>query len=237
VGVSGLRAVPGFAFTTARLFGLQSAWSYERMLGIGFAHAMEPLLRPLRAADGGTRYHDALARGAQFFNAHPYVTSLAIGATARAEVDGVPPEKIERLRQALCGPLGALGDRLVWAGWLILYNAVHVALRVWGLRAGWREGMRVATALANPVLHRGLEVVGPLAALAVGVALPVVLVWAVRGAGLHLPWWLTWRHLVAAAAGAGLFALLAARLGTRSTGLTLATLVLAVAAVGGMLWR
>jgi PTS system mannose-specific IID component len=261
VGVSGLRAVPGFAFTTARLFGLQSAWSYERMLGIGFAHAMEPLLRPLRAADGGTRYHDALARGAQFFNAHPYVTSLAIGATARAEVDGVPPEKIERLRQALCGPLGALGDRLVWAGWLpvcsalglilvgfgaagwgvaaflILYNAVHVALRVWGLRAGWREGMRVATALANPVLHRGLEVVGPLAALAVGVALPVVLVWAVRGAGLHLPWWLTWRHLVAAGAGAGAFALLAGRLGTRITGLRLATLVLAVAAVGGVLWR
>ncbi len=45
-GREGLRAVPGFAFTTARLFGLQSAWSYERMLGIGFAHAMEPLLRP-----------------------------------------------------------------------------------------------------------------------------------------------------------------------------------------------
>ncbi len=189
------------------------------------------------------------------------MTSLAIGAAARAEVDGEPPEKIERLRQALCGPLGALGDRLVWAGWLpvcsavgliliglgaggwgvavflLLYNVVHVTLRVWGLQAGWRAGMRVAAALANPVLHRSLEVVGPLAALAVGGALPVVLVWAVRGAGLHLPWWLTWRHLVVAVVGAGLFALLAARLGTRTTGLTLATLVLAAAAVGGMLWR
>jgi len=261
VGLSGLRAVPGFAFTTARLFGLQSAWSYERMLGIGFAHAMEPLLRPLRGVDGGARYRGALARESLFFNAHPYVTSVAIGAAARAELDGEAPEKIARLRQALCGPLGALGDRLVWAGWLpacsafglilvalgaggwgvavflVLYNVVHVALRLWGLRAGWRAGMRVAAALANPVLHRGLEVVGPLAALAVGCAMPLVLVWAAHGAGLHLPWWLTWRHVVAAGAGAAAFALLAARLGTRFTGLTLATLVLGVVAVGGMLWR
>lgn len=260
MGLKGLRAVPGFAFTTARLFGLQSAWSYERMLGIGFAHAMEPLLRPLRAADGGARYHDALAREARFFNAHPYVTSIAIGAAARAELDGEAPERIERLRQALCGPLGALGDRLVWVGWLpacaalglilvalgaggwgvaaflVLYNVVHVGLRVWGLRAGWRSGMRVAAALAHPVLHRGLEVVGPLAALAVGCALPLVVVWAAHGAGLHLPWWLTWRHVAVAGVGAAAFAALAARLGTRFTGLTLATLVLGVAAVGGMLW-
>jgi len=261
VVLTGLRAVPGFAFATARLFGLQSAWSYERMLGIGVAHAMEPLLRPLRDVDGGVRYRDALVREAQFFNAHPYVTSIAIGAAARAELDGEAPERIERLRQALCGPLGALGDRLMWAGWLpacsaiglilvacgaggwgvaaflVLYNVVHVVLRVWGLRAGWRAGMRVAAALAHPVLHRALEVVGPVAALAVGCALPMVLVWATHGAGLHLPWWLTWRHLVAAGVGAGAFAFLAARLGTRLTGLRLATVVLAVAAVGGMLWR
>ncbi len=254
------RAVPGFALTTARLFGLQSAWSYERMLGIGFGHAVEPLLRPLRARDGGAAYRAALAREAQFFNGHPYVSSIAVGAAARAELDGEPPERIQRLRQALCGPLGALGDRLVWAGWLpacaalglvlvalgarawavlaflVLYNVVHVGLRVWGLRAGWRAGMRVTTALANPVLQRGLEVVGPLAALAVGCAIPAVLAWAVRGAGLHLPWWLVWRHVVAAGLGAAAFAFVAARAGGRLTGLSVATLVLGVLAVGGLLW-
>jgi PTS system mannose-specific IID component len=258
--VSLLRSVPGFAFATARLFGLQAAWSYERMLGIGFGHAVEPLLRPLRAQDGGARYRAALAREAQFFNAHPYVTSIAIGAAARAELDGEAPERIERLRQALCGPLGALGDRLVWAGWLpacsalglilvalgargwgvaaflALYNVVHVGLRVWGLRAGWRAGMRVTVALANPVLQRGLEVVGPVGALALGIALPAVLVWAVRGAGLGLPWWLAWRHVVAAGAGAALFAVLAARSRTRYTGRALATLVLGVVVMGGVLW-
>jgi PTS system mannose-specific IID component len=260
VGLKGLRAVPGFAFATARLFGLQAAWSYERMLGIGFAHAAEPLLRALRERDGEGRYREALAREAQFFNAHPYVSSIAIGAAARAEVDGEPGERIQRLRQALCGPLGALGDRLVWAGWLpacaalglllvalgargwgvvaflVCYNVAHVGLRVWGLFAGWRAGMRVTVALAHPVLQRGLEVVGPLAALGLGCALPVVLAWAARGAGLGLPWWIAWRHFVAAGVGAVLFAAVVARSGTRATGLVIGTVVLGVALAGGILW-
>jgi len=41
-----------------------------------------------------------------------------VGAAARAELDGESPERIDRMRTALCGPLGATGDRLIWAGWL-----------------------------------------------------------------------------------------------------------------------
>ena len=253
------RGVPGFAVATARLFAVQSAWSYERMLGIGFGHAIEPLLRPLRA-QGGTRYGDALARESRFFNAHPYVTSIAVGAAARAELDGEAPERIERLRAALGGPLGALGDRLIWVGWLpacvgiglilvaagagawgvaaffALFNVVRVGLLVWGLRAGWRSGMRVAGALANPFLQRGLEVVGPLAALAVGAALPAVLAWIVRGAGMQVAWAVAWKPLVAAVSGAAVFAAAAHRIGTRLTALSAAILVLGVAAAGGVLW-
>jgi len=253
------RGVPGFVVAAARLFAVQSAWSYERMLGIGFGHAIEPLLRPLRG-HGGARYAEALARQSRFFNAHPFVTSIAVGAAARAELDGEAPERIERLRVALCGPLGVLGDRLIWAGWLpacvgfglilvaagagawgvaaffALFNVVHVGLLVWGLRAGWRAGMRVAGALANPFLQRGLEVVGPLAALAVGAALPAVIVWVVRGAGMGVAWSVAWTPLVAAVAGAGVFAAAAHRIGTRLTALSAAILVLGVVVVGGELW-
>ena len=253
------RSVPGFAVTAARLFAVQSAFSYERMLGIGFGHAIEPLLRPLRG-QGGARYAEALARQSRFFNAHPFVTSIAVGAAARAELDGEAPERIERLRAALGGPLGALGDRLIWAGWLpacvgfglilvaagggawgvvaffALFNVVRVGLLVWGLRAGWRAGMRVAGALANPFLQRGLEVVGPLAALAVGAALPAVLVWVVRGAGMGVAWSVAWRPLVAAVAGAAVFGAAAHRIGTRLTVLSAAILVLGVVAAGGVLW-
>jgi PTS system mannose-specific IID component len=250
----------GFAVAAVRLFAVQSAWSYERMLGIGFGHAIEPLLRPLRGRGGG-RYAEALARQSRFFNAHPYVTSIAVGAAARAELDGESPERIERLRSALCGPLGALGDRLIWAGWLpacvgvglilvaagagawgvaaffVLFNVVHVGLLVWGLRAGERTGMRVAGALANPFLQRALEVVGPLAAVAVGAALPAALVWFVRGAGMEVPWSVAWKPLVAVVAGAAVFAAAVHKVGTRLTALSAAILVLGVVAAGGVLWR
>lgn len=249
--------VPGFAVSAARLFGIQSAFSYERMLGIGFAHAIEPLLRPLRERDGGARYREALARHARFFNAHPYVASLAVGAAARAELDGEKPERIDRMRDALCGPLGALGDRLIWAGWLpacaatglvlaalgargwgvaaflVLYNVVHVPLRLWGLRAGYRAGTRVAGALASPVLRRGLALVGPAAALLLGAALPLVAAWVVRRG---MPWDAAWDHAAVAAVGAVVFVALLGSLRGRLSGVGLAMVVMAGVVLAGVAW-
>ena len=139
-------------------------------------------------------------RTSRYFNAHPYLAAVAVGALARAELDDEPPERIERFRAALAGPLGSVGDRLVWAGWLPfcsllalgvfglgagpvavlvtflgVFNAGHLALRAWGLRVGWTHGLRVAQALANPVLRRGPQVIAPLAAFAVGFGVPLAL--------------------------------------------------------------
>lgn len=179
-----------------RLFTVQGSWNYDRMIGIGAGIAEEPLLRELAVRNGDGAYRAAVTRGAGFFNSHPYLAGLAVGATARAEYDGVPPAQIERLRAALVGPLGSLGDRLVWAGWLplvsalalcaaalgagwwavigflVVYNAGHVALRWWALRAGWEHGVRVAAALHSPLLQRAARVTGPATALALGLALP-----------------------------------------------------------------
>lgn len=176
-----------------RLFAVQGSYNYERMLGLGMGVAEEPLLRDL----GDGQYHPAVARGAHFFNAHPYLAGLAVGAAARAEHDGAAPDQVERLREALCGPLGSLGDRLVWAGWLpflsgltlvgialgagwaavaaflIVYNVGHVALRWWALKAGWEYGTRVSIALHHPALQKALALLGPAMAFAVGAALPL----------------------------------------------------------------
>jgi len=83
-----------------------------------------------------------MTRQSAYFNAHPYLAAVAVGALARAELAGVPPERIERFRTALSGPLGSVGDRLVWAGWLPfcslvalvafgVINAAAVAGGVW----------------------------------------------------------------------------------------------------------
>ena len=183
-----------------RSFAIQGSWNYEILIGNGLGFCIEPALRLLRDGKGGTAYREALARQCRYFNAHPYLACAAIGALARAELDGEPPERIERFRTALCGPLGSVGDRLIWAGWLpfssivalvafglgastlmvvslflLIYNAGHFALRAWALQRGLQEGLRVASALGHPVLRRGPEQIARAAALFAGIGLPLAL--------------------------------------------------------------
>jgi len=155
---------------------VQAAWNYRTMLGTGMAFALTPALRHLHGdAEAVDR---ALARHASAFNAHPYLTPLALGALARLEAEGAAEEQIERFRTALRGPLGALGDRLVWAGWLPLcsllgiavasvagagvgvatflgvYNLGHLALRWWGFGVGWASGVALGSRLRDLGLSR-----------------------------------------------------------------------------------
>jgi hypothetical protein len=64
---------------------------------------------------------------------------------------------------------------LVLTVFLGSYNLGHFGLRLWGLRTGWNNGLRVASALANPVLRNGPQVIGRLAAAATGFAIPLAL--------------------------------------------------------------
>jgi PTS system mannose-specific IID component len=188
-----------------RLFAIQGSWNYELLVGTGIGFCTEPGLRELPGGRTGTAYHTALARESRYFNAHPYLAAVAVGALVRAELDGEPPERIERFRTALCGPLGSVGDRLVWAGWLPfssllaltafglgagpwlvlliflgVYNVGQLGLRAWGLRMGWRYGTRAATALANPVLRHGPQYIARAVATLAGVALPLAVSRVIR---------------------------------------------------------
>lgn len=244
---------PQLAASLVRLFTVQGSWNYERMQGVGVGVAEEPLLRDLRSVGDGTAYREAVARAARFFNAHPYLCGLAVGAAARAEYEGATPAQVERLRTALCGPLGSLGDRLVWAGWLpfnsglalagvalgfgwwaivtflVVYNAGHFALRWWALRAGWAHGVGVAAALHEPVLQRAAALMGPAMALVVGAALPL----AAGYLGSPYAGWA--RPALAAVAAVG-FALLRWR-GGSLTGLRFGLALLAAALAAGWVWR
>jgi len=155
---------------------VQAAWNYRTMLGTGMAFALTPALRHLHT--GADAVDRALERHASLFNAHPYLTPLALGALARLEAEGASDEMIDRFRSALRGPLGALGDRLVWAGWLplcalfgvalsvvgrpglgvvlflLLYNAGHMALRAWGFQVGWSAGASLGGRLRELRLAR-----------------------------------------------------------------------------------
>ena len=226
-----LPPAPPLRVSFLRLFTVQASWNYDRLLGVGMGVAEEPLLRALKgdSADGAA-YQAAVARGARFFNAHPYLCGLAVGATARAEYDGAPPEEVERLRSALCGPLGALGARW-WAAvvFLLVYNAGHVALRWWALRAGWAAGTGVASALRHPVLQRPLAFIVPAMAFAAGVCLPLAAGWLVRPFPLELA--------VAGAAVAAAAVTLLRWLPGRVKSLWVGLAAVALGMVGGWLWR
>lgn len=187
-----------------RLMTLQGSYNYETMIGNGIAFAMEPALRLLPGGRGGDAYRDAMARQSRYFNAHPYFAAVAVGALARAELALDPPERIERFRTASCGPLGSVGDRLVWAAWLplcsllalisfgmgmpaagvvalflITYNIGHFSLRIWALNVGWRDGLAVAGALGAPLFRAGPAVLTRAAAFAAGIAIPVTIATAI----------------------------------------------------------
>ncbi len=231
----------GLGSALLRLFTVQGSWNYERLIGTGVGVATEPLLRELGAPDSPA-YRAALGRSARFFNSHPYLAGVAVGATARAEIDGVPPVMIERLRAALTGPLGSVGDRLVWAGWLPLLSALALAGIARGagvaaviaflgvyLRSGWMLGPQVAVALQASWLRVAAAVVIPATACALGFALPFV----VQGAGIGFHGWA--RIALAGTAAAG-FALLVWRPDLLS-GLRLGLLLVVAALVAGWVWR
>jgi mannose PTS system EIID component len=183
-----------------RLFAVQGTWNYERMLGVGMGYAAEPLLEDLKAVDP-IRHGEAVVRSAEFFNCNPNLAGLALGATTRAEYEGVPGPQIVRLRTALCSPLGSMGDQLFWAGlvpalvgltvvavvlgarwwpipaFLIAYNAIRIWTGYWSLRTGMASGMRVGAAIGNSWLPRAIEWVGPAAGFALGAMVPAVTAW------------------------------------------------------------
>lgn len=180
----------------ARLLGVQAAWNYERMQGTGVGHAAEPLLRATLGE--GPRYHEALGRASAFFNANPYLAAAAVGAEARAERDATPGPLVERLRTAMCGPLGSLGDRLFWTGlvpalasaavagvalgggwgpvlgFVVVHNAVRLVLGAWLLALGWQHGVQLGGAIMRSPLPRASVLAGYAAALLGGLAIPLV---------------------------------------------------------------
>lgn len=196
-------AVSRVTRSVLRLLLLQSSWTYERMQGVGIAFASLPLLEPLRGDPA--RHREAVGRSTEFFNAHPYLAGIAAGAAARAEVDGVAGATIQRLKTALAGPLGSLGDQLFWigvvpgvmaamllavglgAGWpaaavgLGLYLAVRIAVTAWGAALGYRSGLGVAAALKASRLDDQVRRVGLGAGLLVGLAVPIVGRWLAGG--------------------------------------------------------
>ncbi len=204
---------------------LQASWNPKGMQNLGLAWALYPALRWLYADPEARRA--AVERHLRPFNTHPYVAAAIVGGVlyheeriARGE-EG--PERVEAFKQALMGPLAALGDGFFWlslkpavgalccalvpalGAWaallfVVLYNCVHFALRIKLFRLGVHFGDRLVEGIAQE----------------------------------HLPLWGARLRGVAAACAGGIAAWLALQFGTQQGGWTGPLLAVGCLGFGGL---
>ncbi len=145
-----------------RQFLLQGCWNYEGMQNLGFAYSILPALRD-RYAGRPEEFSRALKRHLEYFNTHPAMAAVILGAAIRLE-EGVAegkadPRAVGTFKVGLMGSLGAIGDSYFWGALkpmssaagailafvhpllgivtlLVLYNISHLALRFRGFAAG-----------------------------------------------------------------------------------------------------
>ena len=164
-----------------RLYLIQVLLNYRTMQGGGNLFALWPWLRHSARRAEQTR----VASG--YINSHPVFAALAVGAMRR-RLEAPPPlspprerggdeneQEIEQWRESLAGPLGVIGDALIWDRWkplvfaagawilllipytsawaivasaaLLIYNVPLYALRAWGVKKGYELGKNVLEAL------------------------------------------------------------------------------------------
>jgi PTS system mannose-specific IID component len=110
-----LRSVD-LARVSTRAVYIQALFTDERMQGPGFAFAILPAIRRLF---GPGKRTSALKRHMDYFNTHPVLAGIVLGAVARLEErrargEDVSEERIDATKRALASPLAALGDGLFW---------------------------------------------------------------------------------------------------------------------------
>ncbi len=99
-------------------FFMQSVWNFRSLISVGFCICFFPVLGKLCSSPQAKR--EFFERHLKFFNAHPYLASFALGISikleemkAKGEVEG--SYNVDKFKDLLIGPLGAVGDRLFWA--------------------------------------------------------------------------------------------------------------------------
>jgi len=144
------------------------------MQSLGFAYAIEPVLRKLYPDKA--EYEARLRLHTEYFNTQPYLASFILGAVAKLEEDRATGRNddpdIKGLKESLMAPLGALGDSFFWGSlkpvaavtaaallltgswwapilYLVVYNTWHLGIRAGALFRGYQTGGDARDLLAS----------------------------------------------------------------------------------------
>jgi PTS system sorbose-specific IID component len=161
----------------------QASFNYERIHGLGFCYDMIPAIKrlyPLKEDQVA-----ALKRHLVFFNTTPAVCGPVVGVTAameeaRANGADIDEGAINSLKVGLMGPLAGVGDPLVWGTlrpitaalgaslalsgnimgpllFFIVFNAVRLAMKWYGLKYGFIKGVSIVKDMGGNVLQKLTE--------------------------------------------------------------------------------
>ena len=163
---------------------LQGSWNFELMQALGYCFGIVPAIRRLYP-EGSQERKDAIKRHLEFYNTQPFVTAPILGVNLAMEeqrANGAPIDDaaINGIKVGLMGPLAGVGDPIFWgtarpvfaalgAGiaqsgsllgpilFFVLFNAVRLFVRYWGIQYGYRKGLEVVSDMGGGALQKITE--------------------------------------------------------------------------------
>ena len=163
---------------------LQGSWNFERMQALGYAFGIVPAIRRLYP-EGSQERKDAIKRHLEFYNTHPFMTAPILGVNLAMEeerANGAPIDDaaINGVKVGLMGPLAGVGDPIFWgtarpvfaalgAGiaqsgsllgpilFFVLFNAVRLFVRYWGIQYGYKKGLEIVSDMGGGALQKITE--------------------------------------------------------------------------------
>jgi len=156
------------------MYYFQSCYNYERMQGVGFLHAMTPIIKKLYKNDL-EETKSAMRRSSEFFNTENATGSCVIGLVAAMEEQKAGGAKIDdeaftSIKTGLMGPLAGVGDTL-WQSvmipmmlilfiglakdgsviapvlYCVSFYAVYYGFGYWLLKLGYNKGSEAILSL------------------------------------------------------------------------------------------
>lgn len=161
----------------------QASFNYERIHALAFCVDLIPTIQ--RVYKTKEDQVEALKRHLTFFNVTPGLVGPVIGVTiameeAKANNKEVDEGTINSLKVGLMGPLCGVGDPLMWGTlrpitaalgaslamtgsvlgpilFFVLFNAVRLSLKWYGLLYGFRKGLDIVKELSGNLLQKLTE--------------------------------------------------------------------------------
>ena len=178
------------------MYYFQSCYNYERMQGVGFLHAMSPIIKKLYKDDPEGE-KQAMTRHVEFFNTENATGSAVIGLVAAMEEQkklgaDLDDDAFTSIKTGLMGPLAGIGDT-IWQGvviplmvvmflglakegnvaapiiYSVLFFILYYAYGYWLLKLGYNKGKEaILNLMENKTINKVITGAGILGCAVMG---------------------------------------------------------------------